>query len=134
MDGWSRSIGLFVRLVPETAVVPAVVRGVLSPDALRHPIVRLRREARGRELLAATLQVVVRAYQLVTVRVVFGEPLRGEQFGARERDARAIAERIIAAAQATLASEPADWETLVASGPLERAGARVAAMAEAGPG
>jgi hypothetical protein len=75
LERWSESLDLFARLVPDLTVVPAVVSGVLSPTALRNPLIFVRRGRRDREWLAATLQMLTPALRNVTTRVVFGRPI-----------------------------------------------------------
>jgi hypothetical protein len=75
LGAWSGSVDLFARLVPDLAVVPAVVSGVISRAALRNPIARIRRDPRDREWLAATFQMLVPALRNVTTRVEFGPPV-----------------------------------------------------------
>lgn len=76
---WSDSIGFFARLVPETAIVPAFVSGVIARPSLRHPLTRLRRRQLDRERLAAALQLLVMTYApsrwTVRVQVRFYPPL-----------------------------------------------------------
>ena len=76
LDGWGRSIELFVRLAPQTTVVPVAVSGVISQRMLRSPIARRRATPEDRELAAATLQVLLRDRSVNPV-VSVGEPLRG---------------------------------------------------------
>jgi hypothetical protein len=78
LNRWSSSADLFARLVPGLVVVPVVVSGVISPSALRNPLIHLRRRRRDREWLAATLQVLVPALRNVDARVEFGNPLYAE--------------------------------------------------------
>jgi hypothetical protein len=78
LDRWSSSGDLFARLVPGLVVVPVVVSGVISPSALRNPLIHLRRRRRDREWLAATLQVLVPALRNVDARVEFGSPIHAE--------------------------------------------------------
>ncbi len=78
LERWSESLDLFARLVPGLTVVPVVVSGVLSPTALRNPLVFVRRRSRDREWLAATLQMLTPALRNVTTRVAFGRPVRAE--------------------------------------------------------
>ena len=73
---WSPSMDLFARLVADLTIVPAVVSGVLSRRALRHPLTYLRRDQTERRRLAAILQILVPAYHDVTVRISFGKPIR----------------------------------------------------------
>ena len=78
LDRWSSSADLFARLIPGLEVVPVVVSGVISPSALRNPLIHVRRSRRDREWLAATLQVLVPALRNVDARVEFGSPIRAE--------------------------------------------------------
>jgi putative hemolysin len=78
LESWSSSADLFARLTPGLAVVPVVVSGVISPSALRIPLVRLRRHKRDREWLAATLQMLIPALRNVDARVQFGCPIYAE--------------------------------------------------------
>ncbi len=58
LANWSSSIGLFVRLAPSALIVPAVVSGVLAPQATFHPLTRLRRSPKDRQRMGATLQLI----------------------------------------------------------------------------
>ena len=78
LDRWSSSADLFARLTPGLVIVPVVVSGVLSPSALRNPLIHLRRRRREREWLAATLQMLVPALRNVDARVHFGRPIHAE--------------------------------------------------------
>jgi Acyltransferase len=78
LDRWSSSADLFARLIPGLEVVPVVVSGVISPSALRNPLIHLRRRRSDREWLAATLQVLVPALRNVDARVEFGRPIHAE--------------------------------------------------------
>lgn len=78
LDHWSVSADLFARLTPGLAVVPVLVSGVISPSALRTPLVHLRRLRRDREWLAATLQVLVPALRNVDANIEFGNPIDAE--------------------------------------------------------
>lgn len=69
---WPPSLDFFARRVPEAAIVPALVRGVLSARAQHSPLARLRRTRRGREHMAAMLQLALPAYGRVEAEVRFG--------------------------------------------------------------
>jgi Acyltransferase len=84
LERWSESLDLFARLVPGLTVVPAVVSGVLSPTALRNPLILVRRRPRDREWLAATLQMLTPALRNVTTRVAFGRPVHAGEGIIRE--------------------------------------------------
>lgn len=89
LDKWSASVDLFARLADGVAIVPAIVSGVLSARALRHPLTRLRRTQKDREWLGATLQILLPHLRDSTVRLDFGAPVRSSA------DALAAARSII---------------------------------------
>lgn len=77
---WSRSIELFLRAVPQTTVVPAIVGGVLAPRFVHHLATRVRRGRLQRQRMAIVLQFIhqMRGKRIPLVpRVTFGEPLSG---------------------------------------------------------
>jgi hypothetical protein len=83
LAGWSDSSELFVRLVPETMVLPIVVSGVISRTAQQHRIARCFADPKEREWAAATLQVLFRHLRDTQTRVVIGEPISSERFTQR---------------------------------------------------
>jgi len=79
LQSWSESIALFIRKVPETRIVGAVVSCVLAPQAVFHPLTRLRRRQADRERLGASIQLVMHTllpglWPLIP-RVTFTPPL-----------------------------------------------------------
>jgi 1-acyl-sn-glycerol-3-phosphate acyltransferase len=104
LTDWSSSLELLARLAPDLTIVPAIVSRVLTPAALRHPLVRLRRSQASRHRLAAMLQVTNPARYPVDMQIEFGRPIRGagtsEADGVRMREQTlAEASRLIAHAQ-----------------------------------
>ncbi len=84
LQGWTDSVEVFVRIAPETVVVPVLVRGVIWDKTARHPIVRLKRDQFERERLAAALQLlahVVLRRRPLDVVVQFGEPISAAHLG-----------------------------------------------------
>ena len=69
---WSKSFALFARRVPRTRFVPAIVSNVISPEAQRDVLTRLRRTAHDKQRLAAALQVARPRYQKLIAQVAFG--------------------------------------------------------------
>jgi 1-acyl-sn-glycerol-3-phosphate acyltransferase len=106
---WSDSVSLFARLVPETQVVPVIVSGVLHAAPQQHPFLRLRRDQKDKEKLAAMLQILWRGYQAVTVRVAIGAPLPARELLSSGEPQRAVVE----AARQLIEHPPTDWQTLV---------------------
>lgn len=98
---WSPSVGLMVRSVPETQVVPAVVSGVLTRASLNNPLTRIRSSAQDRQKLAEILQIIQQMLlprrMAVATRVRFGQP-----FQSAVGDARATSEEIIESARQLL--------------------------------
>src|SRR5262245_36454342 len=74
---WSNSSELFVRLVPETLVLPIAVSGVISRTAHQHRIAMCFADPKEREWAAATLQILCRRLRDTQTRVVVGEPVSG---------------------------------------------------------
>lgn len=95
LDAWSRSTDLFVRLAPETVVLPVAVRGVISPTALRHPLARRLPQQTDREWTAACLQVLVRHYRDTRTRVAVGEPFLGRSVASADAAAREQLTRLL---------------------------------------
>ena len=90
LRSWTDSVGVFIRLAPETAVLPILVRGVVWKKAAFHPLLQLKRTHAEREKLAAALQLL--AYTVwkvkpVTVRVQIGKPIYTKELGTTETQA-----------------------------------------------
>ncbi len=84
LEKWTDSVGIFLRLAPETKVIPAVVQGVLWKKALYNPITVLRRQRSDRDRLGAALQLLLQVLfgiKPVNVSVRFGEPIGLETLG-----------------------------------------------------
>jgi hypothetical protein len=97
LAGWTDSVGVFLRLAPETAVVPMLVRGVAWKKTAHLPITRLRRSRDDRELLASALQLLVMLLfnvRPVTVVVQIGRPITVDELGTT--DARLIHQAVLA--------------------------------------
>jgi hypothetical protein len=72
---WPDAVAVFLRIGRGTPFVPAVVSGVLSATALRHPFTRLRRRAADRHWLAALLQLLRPDRHPIAVEVRMGAPV-----------------------------------------------------------
>ncbi|MBX0327231.1 glycerol acyltransferase [Oscillochloris sp. ZM17-4] len=96
LAGWSSSVDLFARLAGGAAVVPAIVGGVLSPQALAHPLARLRRAPQDRQWLAAIIQLIWPRRFPVRVCVQIGQAIWPDGGEAVSAAALAEAARLIA--------------------------------------
>ena len=84
---WTNSAGVFIRMAPETAILPVLVRGVVWKKAAYHPLTYLKRTRREREKLAGALQLLAYAIlkvKPVTVRVQIGKPIYAKDLGTTE--------------------------------------------------
>jgi hypothetical protein len=87
LGSWTNSAGVFIRLAPETAVLPVLVRGVVWKKAAYHPLTYLKRTRPEREKLAGALQLLAYAIlkvKPVTVRVQIGQPIYAKDLGTTE--------------------------------------------------
>ena len=100
---WSRSIELLARQVPDLAIVPFAVGGLLSRRALRNPVVRRYRERDRRHFLAATFQMMFPLYRDPVISLRFGQAMAGKA---------AKRERILAQAAALLRRVHAEQQEL----------------------
>ena len=81
---WTDSAGMFIRMAPETAVLPVLVRGVIRRKTAFHPLTYLRRAREEREQLAAALQLLAHVMfkqKDVHVRVQIGNPIYAKELG-----------------------------------------------------
>ena len=77
-DKWSRSLGVFLKCVPQTRVMITMVSGVIAKTAMHHPITRFREARPDRQRLAFMYQIVRQMLQRkelfgLTPKVTFGE-------------------------------------------------------------
>jgi hypothetical protein len=87
LSSWTDSVGVFIRLATETAVVPICVRSVIWDKTAHHPLTQLRRTQDDRQLLASAMQLlssVMFNIRPVTVRVQVGKPFTVKELGTAE--------------------------------------------------
>jgi hypothetical protein len=58
LRGWSESVEIFLRRVPETLLQISMVSGVLAKECLDHPLARLGRTLRHRQIIAEFIQII----------------------------------------------------------------------------
>jgi len=75
--GWSPSIEIMLRKVPQTRVVIAITSGVFLPQFIHHPLTRIRHNPASRQKLAEFLQVmhqlVAKSSEKANVHISFSE-------------------------------------------------------------
>ena len=83
LHSWSTSIGIFLKKVPSTRLVPAIISGTISPRIWRSPLSRLYKSAKIRLQLCLTLQLALQQvrpnYLPACVTVRFGPPVSAEE-------------------------------------------------------
>ncbi len=87
LSGWSRSLEIFLRSVPQTQVVVSIVSGVIAPPYMHHPITWLRRARPDRQRLAIMIQIIQQMLGKkldIIPRVSFGELLNMASIGEPE--------------------------------------------------
>jgi len=107
LESWTDSVSVFLRLSPETAVVPLLVRSAAWKRTAHHPVTRLRRSRDDRELLASALQLlgmILFSLRPVTVIVQIGRPISVDELGTT--DARAIHRAVLAEMKGLIESGP----------------------------
>lgn len=110
LASWTDSVGVFVRMAPETAVVPILVRGVVWRKTAYHPLTYLKRTRTEREKLASALQLLAQMLwkiRPVAVRVQFGRPIRAKDLGSSETH---VIHRAVTAEMERLIANPPEGE------------------------
>ena len=102
---WSSSLELALRCVPEAKILPTIVSGVLAPDSLRSPLLRMQKEAWKQRKLAEFLQVIQqlvfhRDYGLIPY-ISYGVPFTAQELAERSPSGEVMPE-IVAQARSLL--------------------------------
>ena len=90
LQSWTDSVGVFLRMAPETPVLPILVRGVVWEKAANSFLLKIKRTKAERDKLAAALQLlayVVLKVKPVSVRVQIGNPIYLKDLGTNETQA-----------------------------------------------
>ncbi len=87
LQTWTDSAGVLIRMAPETAILPILVRSVIWKKTARHPLLALRKTRQEKETLAAAFQLlshILWDVKPVTVRVQIGKPVHAKDPGTTE--------------------------------------------------
>jgi 1-acyl-sn-glycerol-3-phosphate acyltransferase len=109
LQTWTDSAGVFLRMAPETAILPVVVRGVIWVKTASHPLLALRKTRREKEALAAAFQLlshILWEVKPVTVRVQIGRPIHAGNLGAT--DTAVVHQAVIAEMKRLVENPPQD--------------------------
>ncbi len=87
LQSWTDSVGVFLRLAPQTPIVPILVRSVVWKRMADSPIIRIKHTRDERELLVVALQLLAMVMfnsKPVTVTVQIGKPITVKELGTAE--------------------------------------------------
>lgn len=110
LQQWTDSVGIFLRMSPETPILPILVRGVVWKKAMTHPLTRIRKTRMEREALAAAFQVFVMMrgkIKDVHVRVQIGNPIYTKQVGTTETNV--IHQAVLTEMKRLIENPPTDY-------------------------
>jgi hypothetical protein len=84
LQAWTDSAGVFIRMAPETAILPILVRNVVWDKAAKHFLLGIKKTKEEKEKLAAALQILAHVGFMkhdVYVRVQIGKPIYAKELG-----------------------------------------------------
>lgn len=84
---WTDSAGVFMRLAPETKIVPVLVRRVLWDQAVKSPLTFIRSTSKDREWLGTSLQLLSNLMfntRPVTASVHFARPIGADEVNPKD--------------------------------------------------
>ncbi len=107
---WTDSAGVFIRMAPETAVLPILVRSAVWKKAARHFLLGIKKTREEKEKLAAAFQLLAHAAfkkNDVHVRVQIGKPIYAKDLGTTEP---AVIHQAVVAEMKSLIENPPQGE------------------------
>lgn len=87
LQSWTDSVGIFIRMAPGAAILPVLVRGVVSAKYANHWLLKIKKTREEKEKLATALQLlgmVIFNEKPVTVTVQIGRPIYTSELGTTE--------------------------------------------------
>lgn len=84
LQTWTDSVGVFIRMAPDTVILPVLVRNVIWDKTAKLPLLKVKKTREEREKLAAALQLlamIVWNVKPVTVTVQIGKPIDAKKLG-----------------------------------------------------
>jgi hypothetical protein len=107
LQTWTDSVGVFIRMAPETPVLPVLVRGVVREKSTQHWLLNIKKTKDEKEKLTAALQLlahVVLKQKDVHVRVQIGKPIYAKDLGSTET--QVIHQAVLAEMKRLIENEP----------------------------
>lgn len=109
LQAWTDSVGVFIRIAPETAILPVLVRGVILNKTANHFILGIKKTKEEREKLAAAIQLLAMILfnvKPVSVTVQIGYPITVKQL--ETNDPKQIHEAVLAEMKRLIENPPFD--------------------------
>jgi 1-acyl-sn-glycerol-3-phosphate acyltransferase len=89
LQAWTDSVGIFIRMAPHAAILPLLVRGVVSSKYANHWLLKMKKTREEKEKLATALQLlgmVMFNEKPVSVTVQIGRPIYANELGTTETE------------------------------------------------
>ena len=113
LQTWTDSVGVFLRLAPQTPIIPIVVRDVVWKSMAHSSIIRFKRTRDERELLVVALQLLAMVtfnIKPVSVIVQIGKPVTVKGLGTTET--QVIHQAVLAEMKRLIENPPeGDWQS-----------------------
>ncbi len=84
---WTDSVGVFIRMAPEAAILPVLARNVVAKKYANHWLLKIKKTKEEKEKLATALQLlgmVMFNEKPVTVTIQIGKPIYAKDLGTTE--------------------------------------------------
>jgi 1-acyl-sn-glycerol-3-phosphate acyltransferase len=107
LQNWTDSVGVFVRMAPETVILPVLVRNVIWDKTANHPLLKIKKTRMEKEKLAAALQLLAMVMwdaKPVTVTVQIGNVIDPKKLGTT--DTQIIHQAVLAEMKSLIENPP----------------------------
>ena len=107
LQEWTDSVGVFVRMAPNAAILPVLVRNVVAEKYAKHWLLKIKKTKEEREKLATALQLlgmVMFGERPVTVTVQIGNPIYVKDLGTN--DTNVIHQAVLAEMKCLIENPP----------------------------
>lgn len=107
LQDWTDSVGVFVRMAPNAAILPVLVRNVVAAKYAKHWLLKIKKTKEEKEKLATALQLlgmILFDEKPVTVTVQIGNPIYVKELGIN--DTNVIHQAVLAEMKCLLENPP----------------------------
>jgi hypothetical protein len=107
LQDWTDSVGVFVRMAPNAAILPVLVRNVVAVKYAKHWLLKIKKTKEEREKLATALQLlgmILFDEKPVTVTVQIGNPIYVKDLGSN--DTNVIHQAVLAEMKCLIENPP----------------------------